>query len=131
MKNIIKVILFSLVIISCDPVADMEANIKNLTDTSLNIDFVSSDVNLRKILTIAPNEVVLFQEGFDIGNTYLEPSLIDYDSVVIRDNNQSILKIYKPNESGKNIYNIKNWIAKEPYKRFFVYDYEVTNNDIK
>ena len=131
MKNIIKVILFSLVIISCDPVADMEANIKNLTDTSLNIDFVSSDVNLRKILTIAPNEVVLFQEGFDIGNTYLEPSLIDYDSVVIRDNNQSILKIYKPNESGKNIYNIKNWIAKEPSKRFFVYYYEVTNNDIK
>src|SRR6056300_1083956 len=99
----------------------MEANINNLTDTSLNIDFVSSDVNLRKILTIAPNEVVLFQEGFDIGSTYLEPSLIDYDSVVIRDNNQSILKIYKPNESGKNIYNIKNWIAKEPSKRFFVY----------
>ena len=97
MKNIIKVILFSLVIISCDPVADMEANIKNLTDTSLNIYFVSSDVNLRKILTIAPNEVVLFQEGFDIGNTHLEPSLIDYYSVVIRDNNQSILKIYKPN----------------------------------
>ncbi|WP_438977784.1 hypothetical protein [Polaribacter sp.] len=131
MKNIIKVILFSLVIISCDPVADMEANIKNLTDTSLNIDFVSSDVNLRKILTIAPNEVVLFQEGFDIGNTYLEPYFDEYDSIVIRNFGQQILKVYKPEITGRNIYDLSNWIAREPSKRFFIYEFEIKNSDIQ
>ena len=131
MKNIIKVILFSLVIISCDPVADMEANVENLTDKTLSIEFISKNVNLAKSLELAPNEIGLFQEGFDIGSTYLEPYFDEYDSIVIRNVGQQILKVYKPEITGRNIYDLSNWIAREPSKRFFIYEFEIKNSDIQ
>lgn len=132
MKNVYLILLAFLMFLSCDPVSDMEANIENLTSESLTIEFISSEVSLNKTLQIAPNEIKLFQEGFDIGSTYLEPSLIDYDSVLIKNQAQEIVKIYKPNEAGKNIYNISSyWQGTEPSKRFFKYEYEIEPSEIE
>lgn len=132
MKNVYLILLAVLMLSSCDPVSDMEANIENLTSENLTIEFISSEVSLNKTLQIAPNEIKLFQEGFDIGSTYLEPSLIDYDSVVVKDQAQEILKIYKANEAGKNIYNISAyWQGSEPSKRFFKYEYEIEPSEIE
>ena len=132
MKKLIPIILYVFTLLSCDPVSDMEANVENLTSENLTIEFISSEVSLNKTLKIAPNEIKLFQEGFDIGSTYLEPSLVDYDSVVVRNQALDILKIYKENDSGKNIYNINDyWQGTEPSKRFFKYEYEIENQDIE
>lgn len=132
MKNIYLILLAALMLLSCDPVSDMEANIENLTSENLTIDFISSEIDLNKTLQIAPNEIKLFQEGFDIGSTYLEPSLVDYDSVVVRNQAQDILKIYKKNEAGKNIYNIDAyWQGTEPSIRFFKYEYEIESSEIE
>lgn len=120
----------SIIISSCDPVSNLEANIENLTSQTLTIDFIASDVSVSKTLQLAPNEVVLFQEGFDIGSTFLEPSLVAYDSVVIRNQAEDILKVFKSNGAGKNIYNVDDWMASEPSKRFFKYEYEIENEDI-
>lgn len=131
MRYFTRIILLLLVISACDPVSDMEANIENLTDTKLSIDFVSSNIDLDKTIELAPNEVGLFQEGFDIGSTYLEPYFEEYDSIVIRNVAQQILKVYKPGNTGRNIYNIANWMASEPSKRFFKYEFEINDSDIQ
>ncbi|MEM6892406.1 MAG: hypothetical protein AAF554_01870 [Bacteroidota bacterium] len=117
---------------SCDPVSDMEANIENLTTQTLTVEFVSSIADLSKTLEIKPNEIELFQEGFDVGGTFLEPSLVEYDSVVVMDQQQQVLRVYKENDNGKNIYNVTEyWMGSEPSKRFFKYEYEINTQDIE
>ena len=128
--------LFTIAIImvlsSCDPVASLEANIENLSDQNVTVEFVSFDESLNKTLEISVNEIVLFQEGMDIGNTFIEPSLMEFDSVVIRNRAEEILKIYKPGDTGRNIYNIKEaWTSSEPSKRFFKYEFEIANGDVE
>lgn len=131
-KNFTVSILFILILSSCDPVSTLEANITNLTAENLTIEFISPDESSSKIIQIASGEMELFQEGFDIGGTYLEPSLIDYDSVVIKNQAGQILKVYKESDAGKNIYTINSfWIVDEPSRRFFKYYYEIENQDIK
>jgi len=132
MKNHLSITIMIFLFVSCDPVSDMEANIENLTTQELKIDFISFDESLNKSLQIQPNETALFQEVFDVGNTFLQPSLTDYDSVVVRNSSQVILKIYKENSPGKNIYNVNDdWIGSEPMKRVFKYKYEMKTEDIE
>ena len=132
MKNLMTIIFIILLFSNCDPVSQMEADIDNLTTQHLSIVFVSSDKSLNKTLLITPGQAVLFQEGFNIGSTYLEPSLIEYDSVYIKNRSEKILKVYKQNSDGKNIYNITDfWQSSEPSKRFFKYNFEITNVDIE
>ena len=132
MKKTILLTIFLLICASCDPVSDMEANIENLTGQSLVVDFISTDPSFDKTLQIPSGEIVLFQEGLDIGSTFLEPSLVEYDSVVILNQKQEVLRIYKENDSGKNIYNVREyWMGSEPSKRFFKYEYEINTRDIE
>lgn len=131
MKRLIPILLVTILFHSCDHVSDLEANIENLTTQDLIIEFISFDENVNKTLSIPVNETRLFQEGFDIGSVFLEPSLVEYDSVVIKSNSEQILKIYKPNDTGRNIYNIDEyWSSSEPSKRFFKYEYEINNEDL-
>lgn len=131
MKKLFVLAVLTIFFSSCDPVSDMEANIENLTTQMLTIDFVSSDVLFDKTLTIEPNQIALFQEGGGIGDSYIEPSFIEYDSIVIKNLAEDILKIYKVTDSGKNIYNIEDWLLSEPSKRFFKFKYEIDSNDIQ
>jgi hypothetical protein len=79
MKRIALIALMIPIFFSCDLLVQTEANIENLTAKKLSIVFMSSDSSLSKTLQIDPNQTVLFQEGFDIGNTYLEPYLTEID----------------------------------------------------
>ncbi|AJR04772.1 hypothetical protein AW14_04035 [Siansivirga zeaxanthinifaciens CC-SAMT-1] len=110
----------------------MEANIINQTTQDLAVEFISLDQNLNKTLEISNNNVKRFQEGFDVGNDFIEPYLIEYDSVVVKNSSEQILKVYKPNDSGKNIFKIDAyWISSEPSKNFFKYEYEITSEDLE
>ncbi len=120
------------VLCSCDPGADMEANIENLTNQDLIIEFVRFEQDLSKTLVIPTNETRLYEAFSDTGNTFLEPSIIQYDSVVVKNNAEQILKVYKPNDTGKNIYSIdKYWLLREPSKRSFQYEYKINNEDLE
>ena len=132
MKNSIFLLVIILIFTSCDPVSDMEANIENLTSEDLTIDFIAStDESLTRTLLIPAGELVLFQEGFDVGGTFLEPYLEPYDSVVIKNQAAIIRKIYKPSDAGKNIYNIKDyWNGREPSKRIYKYKYQIQSEDL-
>ncbi len=109
----------------------MEANSENPTSQNLSIVFVSSDVSPSKTLQIALGQTKFFQEAFDIGSTLLEPSLVEYDAVIIKNQSEVILKMYQENDTGKKIYNINEyWTASEPSKRFFKYKYEIVIENI-
>ena len=131
MKTLLKLTLISLLFTNCDPVSNMEANIENETSQTLVVDFISSNANERKTLNIKTNEIVIFQEGFDVGGSVLRPSFSEFDSIVIRNASQEILKIYKASDASKNIYNLENWQATEPEKRFYKYLYKIENTDIQ
>ena len=110
------------VLCSCDPGADLEAYIENLTNQDLIIEFVRFEQELNKTLVIPANETRLYEAFSDTGSTFLEPSIIQFDSIIV----------YKPNDTGKNIYNIDEyWLLREPSKRFFEYKYEINNEDLE
>ncbi|WP_154662113.1 hypothetical protein [Siansivirga zeaxanthinifaciens] len=132
MKNFIGICFLTVAFSSCDPTVSMEANIINQTTQDLAVEFISLDQNLNKTLEISNNNVKRFQEGFDVGNDFIEPYLIEYDSVVVKNSSEQILKVYKPNDSGKNIFKIDAyWISSEPSKNFFKYEYEITSEDLE
>ena len=131
MKKIVLVGLLAFGILGCDPISQMEANIKNSTSETLTLEFISSEESLNKSLQLAPNEIELFQEAEDIGSTFLEPSLIEYDSVVVKNQTEQILKVYKESTTGKNIYDISGfWQQSEPSKRFFKYEFMLIDEDL-
>ena len=132
MKNPGVLTMMVLLFASCDPVATLEANIENVTAQALIIDFISSDTSYSKTLPIAPNEIVSFQEGFDIGATFAEPYLDPYDSILVKNQSEETLRVYKAGDMGKNIYNIhEDWETSEPSKRHFKYEFEIQTEDIE
>ncbi|MBT8211099.1 MAG: hypothetical protein KJP14_11290 [Eudoraea sp.] len=131
MKRFILCMLFIPICLSCDPVSLMDANIENSTGQAISITFVASGIP-DEILAIAPNETVLFREGMSTTGGFLEPSLVEFDSVYIQSEANEILKIFKPNSAGKNIYNVEDsWIFTEPSKRVYQYDYLINNEDLE
>ena len=133
MKKILLLGFAAVACYSCDPVSSMEADITNTTSQNLSIRFVSSEfIEDNKILEIPSGETVLFQESFSTIGSFLEPSLVQFDSIYIQNTSSEILKIFKLNSSGKNIYNIDSfWNAREPSKRVYLYEYQITNEDIQ
>lgn len=133
MKKTLLTLTAITVLYSCDPISDMEANIQNLTNEDLIIEFVPFDQAFGKTLVIPTSETRLFEALSSVtGNTLLGPRVIDYDSIVVKNNAEQILKVYKPNDTGKNIYNIDEyWLLREPSKRFFEYEYEIYNEDFE
>nr|WP_299339755.1 hypothetical protein [Allomuricauda sp.] len=133
MKKKILLGLVTLLAYSCDPVSDMEADISNTTSQNLSIRFVSSTfAEDTKTLEIESGETILFQQATSTTGSFLEPSLIQFDSIYIQDTSEEVLKIFKPDTPGKNIYDIDAfWNAREPSKRLYFYEYQITNEDIQ
>ena len=129
-RRILVLLITSLIFSGCDPLAEMEANVENATSKSVTLVFVSSFPELDTVFQVLPNEKVLVQEGFDIGNTYLEPYFTDYDSIFITNSSNEVLKVYKADTPGKNLYNVQDWSSKEPAKWFFIYDFRIEPQDI-
>jgi hypothetical protein len=132
MKNLILFISMISILSSCDPTSSMDANIKNSTSQNLSIIFRSSDVSLNETFQIDPNETILFQDGFSVGDSVLEPRLTAYDSIYIKNESNEIVKVYKQKTEGKNIFNVDDyWRSSEPSKRYYKYNYEINNEDIE
>ena len=131
MKKIFFILALIAIAISCDPGSIMDANIENATSQSLSITFVSSLID-DKTLDIGPGETVLFQEGFSTTGSFLQPSLQDYDSVIVATPSAQILKVFKQETPGKNMYLIEQyWTFAEPDKRVYVYDYKINPEDLE
>ncbi|MDM9631467.1 hypothetical protein [Robiginitalea aurantiaca] len=131
MKRFILCLFLTAVVTSCDPASVMDANIENKTSQPLSLILFSSVVP-NETLVLRPGETLLFQEGFSSTGGFLEPSLMEFDSVYIESTSQEILKVFNQNTAGKNIFNVDDyWIFSEPSKRFYKYDYQITAEDIE
>lgn len=133
MKRVSLVILTALLCFSCDPTSVMDANIENTTTQHLSITFVSAEfTDLNKTFEMESKETILCQEGFSTTGGFLEVSLDGVDSVYITNTSNEILKVYKPETTGRNIFEIGDyWESSTPSKRFYQYDYQITNTDIE
>lgn len=130
MKKFGLVMLISTVTLGCDPVSIMDANITNSTSQELTVVFASSTVENRA-LQIPANETIRFQESQSTTGSFLEPYLVDYDSVYIQNDSDEILIVYQPDSPGKNIYNVStDWSFDEPSKRSYKYEYEIVTEDL-
>ncbi|RNC91732.1 MAG: hypothetical protein ED555_01000 [Allomuricauda sp.] len=131
MKKLIALALVILVASSCDPIAEYDAYIENATPTNLSIAFFSSDIELNRSLNITSGQTVFFQEGSDIGSTFIQPSLVQYDSIVVRNEENQIIRVYKENDPGKNIYNVDAyWAGRETSKWVYEYEYQIESIDL-
>jgi hypothetical protein len=131
MKRNIFYLFINSVLLSCDPTSVIEASIVNETNKNLTVVFLARDTSEDLTLTLNANSTVLFQDGFDIGSTYLEPNLSGYYTVLIKDATENILKEYQPDEEGKNIFDVGSWNTIETEKRNFIYEFVITDQDLQ
>ncbi|MCF6213951.1 MAG: hypothetical protein L3J45_08000 [Flavobacteriaceae bacterium] len=130
MKKIIFVILAIICFYSCDPEKCSDYIIKNNSSINIKLIFVgvvndSSNIPAKTKITLS-SEIKC-----DNGGTAPILYLNDYDSIYITNSSNEVLKVYKENTVGKNIYNIDEyWIRTKPSKNFFEYTYEITDEDI-
>ena len=135
-----KIIYFATIVIlySCDPSESLETKIINYSNSDLDINFVSrliienNQSNKESFKIESGNSITYGRLNVTggIGNAGL--SLIDFDSIYISTNNNEIVKIWKNDSEGKNIYDIANfWTVKETSKDYYVYTFEITDKDIE
>lgn len=131
MKNIIPLLSLIGTLLSCDPAAVIEASLSNETDQNLTVVILAREISEDLIITLNASSTALFQDGFDIGSTYLEPDLTRYYSVQIKDTQEDVLKEYLPDEEGKNIFDVESWNTIEDEKRNFIYEFVITDQDLQ
>lgn len=131
-KTLFIYLILIFTIYSCDKGESMEAFVINSSSQKLKVNFVSSDISeLNKSLEIESNQQGLYVE-FQSGTSSVFLTFVDNDSIYIQNSSNKVLKVYKADTSGKNIYNVdKYWQKREPSKNFFEYTYEITDEDIK
>lgn len=125
--------LFGLLLLtaSCDPTSLMDVTINNSTSQKLRMTFVSNSLP-GNTLSIDPDQTVLFDEGMSTTGSFLEPSFAEYDSIYISNEANEILKVYKQDSEGKNIYQVDTyWTYTEPSKRQYRYVYRITKEELE
>ena len=129
MRNIFYVLVL-LIFVSCDPTESLEANIINNTSQDLKVIFRSVELpDFNDTLEVKSNNKVLYSEFGGVGRVGL--AFHDYDSIYIQNFSDEVLKVYKEDTAGKNIYNVEEyWSVNETSKSNFVYTFEIRNEDI-
>lgn len=131
MKKLILSVFALTLLSSCDFASSMDANLTNTTSESLSLVLASSIVPT-ETFQLDSNETILLRDGFSATGSFLEPLFTDYDSIYIKNASNEVVKVFKENSTGKNIYDIERyWLFREPSKRVYEYDYEITNEDIQ
>ncbi|MCF6213953.1 MAG: hypothetical protein L3J45_08010 [Flavobacteriaceae bacterium] len=129
MKKIIFIILAIIFLYSCDPGNCSDYIVKNNSSINIKLIFVGKANDSKKIST---KKEISIWGGAECGmggptGLYLK----DNDSIYITNTLNEVLKVYKENTAGKNIYNIdKYWSISKPSKNYYKHTFEITNEDI-
>lgn len=133
MKKIIIVNLILVIALGCDPGDSLEANFLNSSEQDLSVVFSSSEYpHLNQNLFINKKQKKIYVQIDKKGTITNILTFMDFDSIYITNTSNEVLKVYKADTPGKNIYNVDEyWQKREPSKNFFEYTYEITAEDIK
>lgn len=116
----------------CDSGESMEVFIINSSSEIVKVNFVSSGISeLNKSLEIDSNQQELYIE-YQSGTSGVFLTFVDNDSIYIQNASNDVLKVFKEDTTGKNIYNVDEyWNVEETSKNHFVYTYEITEEDLE
>jgi hypothetical protein len=129
MKKIIVFILIVNAFASCDPTSTTTYKIKNNTKNNIEIIFLSS-IDVSDTVTISHQEVQTWKVDTHYGSPSAKMDLIVlYDSIMIK-TDDLVIKTYKTQTLGKNIYNYDYWSEHKKKKRDYEYTFEITEDDI-
>ena len=133
MKIILVNLLIILIALSCDPGNSLGASFLNSSEQDLSVVFSSSEYpHLNQSLLVYKKQKKTYAQVDKKGTITNILTFIDFDSIYITDTSNKVLKVYKEDTPGKNIYDVdKYWQKREPSKNFFEYTYEITDEDIK
>ncbi len=128
MKKISFLLLTILPLFGCDPERCSTYYINNKSAQDISLNYVSKSPNFYKKIIIGADSNDLFSDKTcAIGGISID---IDADSIYLSHEDE-ILKIWKPDSEGKNIYNIeRDWYVRESPKDNFIYIFEITNEDL-
>ena len=129
-------LLLTFIISSCDPSESLEYRIENNTALDIKIYFVSNFIypNLvdnSRVEEISSMSSFKDTSGATPGLGQAVFSFTEHDSIYVTNSSNEVLKVFKEDTAGKNIYNVDEyWTVREPSKNHFVYTYEITDEDI-
>nr|WP_298995137.1 hypothetical protein [uncultured Allomuricauda sp.] len=127
----------STVLLACDPSESIETVFENQSSQNIKISFVSHTLlknlsNNTEFLDVGLENEETYQRFTyvtDIGKVFL--TFQEFDSIYITNTSNQVLKIFKPDTPGKNIYNVDQyWTVRETGKNHFEYTYTITDEDI-
>lgn len=129
--RILSFILVVFFLLSCDPNICSEVNINNNLNLKLNLNFINKDKSFSDdVFHVYEKSDVSIESVCSFGPLVLDYTV--YDSIYISDASNNILKVYKEDTPGKNIYNIDEyWDINETSENYFVYEYTITEEDLK
>lgn len=132
MKKVIYV-FFGIILFSCDPSDSLEANIINKTTQDLFVEFVSSDFHeINSSLSVKTNEAETYLDIKKSGTITNLLHFNNFDSIYFQNSSNEVLKVFKADTPGKNIYNVDEyWSVNESSKNHFVYTYEIMEEDLE
>jgi len=135
MKKIVVIILWSVVLYSCDPKYCIEYVISNKTSNELKLISFKNGTESGK-RTIRSGSIVydppLCNTSKDIFDDEIPYRKID-DSIHVNIND-SLVKVYYYNDKGKSIYNKKNreyWKLVKKERSLVEYVFEITEEDLR
>lgn len=130
MRKII-ILIGAIILTSCDPESCSEETISNNTGSDLQINFISSNASFNnQVFLEKQSKKTIGQIECALGSVVVNYSI--YDSVYITNSLDKVLKVFREDTSGKNIYNIdKYWDVNETSENYYVYEYEITEEDLK
>ncbi|GLB51401.1 hypothetical protein NBRC110019_04400 [Neptunitalea chrysea] len=130
MKKIFLISCLVTLLTGCDPEKCSSFHLANYSETNVNIYFVSQDTIIFK--NIYQDSKIPFGSKYcDMGGGSILYMAL-YDSIYITDFSNNILKVYKEDTPGKNIYNIDEyWSVNNPSKHDYEYIYEINEEDFQ
>lgn|SRR5574344_151198 len=128
MKNILMIACLIVIMASCDPDRCTSHYVKNNTSNQIEISFVCDFEGLGNYVIDKGEKQLLGGISCDKAITRL--AFYAYDSVIVKVNDIPKI-IYKPEKSGKNIYDYEYWVENKKGKRDYEYTFEITDEDIK
>ena len=137
MKLFFRSLFIACIIYGCDTGESLVSEIENKTSIDIKIYFVSKFIYPNLVGNAKVVRITSMNSFIDnsrttphLGQAIL--SFVEHDSIYITDSSNKLLKVYREDTPGKNIYDVdKYWSAKGSSRNVLKYTYTINDADIR
>ncbi|CAA0144567.1 conserved exported hypothetical protein [Tenacibaculum maritimum] len=133
MKKISLLMIITFLLSSCDPFGCLDVEIENNTNQDIIVKWYSQNSLLNRSKEFKQGEKLMISENSHCSQGNIPPfeGLFEIDSVIIESKQNEILKTWKPNSNGKNIFNTESdWEIKSNGKWNETYYFIINESDL-